>query len=209
MGVSQQSITVGWLLASLRVFYDGFKVRGTRIFCQKSMGTGTACVNKAVFWMEEKDTWRWQASTNSTTIRKLSSSGVLVAEMQDSISLWTIACCLYTNKLALMIYYPQKLRIQLSEQSSPLHPCGITIGYKCQRVIFTLQGLIYTLSLEPKVICYNDMIAKEKVIALCLCAYWGSVWPHILQAIIWGYWCFETVYWKKDNTGAGCLDDTA
>lgn len=64
------------------------------------------------------------------------------------------------------------------------------------------------MSLEPEVICYNDMIANEKVIALCLCAYWWSVWPHILKAIIWGYWCFETVYWKKDNIGAGCLDDT-
>lgn len=158
--------------------------------------------------MEEKDIWKWQASTNSTAIRKLSSSLFLWQKMQASIILWTAACCLYTDKLAVMLYYPQKLGIQLSEQSSPLHPQGITMGYKCYRIIFTLQALIYTLSLEPKVICYNDMIANKKVIALCLCAYWWSVWPHILQAIIWGYWCFETVHWKKDNTGAGCLDDT-
>lgn len=80
MGVSQQSITVSWLLASLRVCYDDFKVRGIRIFCQKSMGTGISVRLKLCSEWKRKTYEDWQASTNSTTIRKLSSSIALVAE---------------------------------------------------------------------------------------------------------------------------------
>lgn len=137
-----------------------FQGKRYKNFCQKSMGSGTAV------WVKLCSEWRWDVSTGSTTIRKLSCSVVLVAE-NASIILWTTPCYLYTDKLAVMPSYPQKSRIQLSEQSSPLHPRGITIGYKCYRIIFALQALIPTLSLEPKVICYNDMTANEKVIALC------------------------------------------
>lgn len=112
---------------------------------------------------------------------------------------------LISNKALLFSF---TLHIQSSKQSSSSHSQGITMTYKCYRIILTLKALIYTCSPKHRVTHYDDMIANTKAIALCLCAYWWSIWPHILQGLMWGWRCVETVYCKKENTGAGCLDDT-